>query len=150
MYRMLAPLFRRFPRTRLAYEHGKHVYYRLRQPDMIATFEDALADIPDAFVVQVGANDGAQGDPIHALFERHPGWSGLLIEPVPFVFERLRANYHNDSRFIYARVAIADEQGSFPFYSFRRRACRARRGQVGGCDQFLFDPATTSCAAIRV
>jgi hypothetical protein len=112
MYHVLEPLFRRSPRTRSAYDRCKRLYYALRQPDMIATFEAALADVPDAFVVQVGA----RGDPLHALFDRHPGWSALLIEPVPVVFERLRQNYHSDDRFIFARVAIAAEEGHFPFY----------------------------------
>lgn len=112
MYHVLEPLFRRSPRTRSAYDRCKRLYYALRRPDMIATFEAALAEVPDAFVVQVGANDGAQGDPLHALFDRHPGWSGLLIEPVSLVFERLRQNYHNDDRFIFARVAIAADVGT--------------------------------------
>ncbi len=56
--------------------------------------------------VQVGANDGVYGDVIspHAL---RGEWSGILIEPQPEVFERLKRNYAKAAdRMIFENVAI--------------------------------------------
>src|SRR5438552_16548503 len=54
---------------------------------------------PQAFVVQVGAHDGAVVDPLRAelVYRR---WRGVLVEPVPYVFERLRANYEGNPRVV--------------------------------------------------
>src|SRR5436305_1438250 len=52
---------------------------------------------PRAFVVQVGAHDGSIVDPLRAELVRRP-WSGILVEPVPYVFARLRASYGRNSR----------------------------------------------------
>ena len=48
-------------------------------------------------------------------FERH-AWRGLLIEPVPYVYEQLRRNRGGDARFTLENVAIADTDGTRPFY----------------------------------
>jgi hypothetical protein len=44
------------------------------------------------FFLQIGANDGVFCDPLHDLVLRH-NLSGLLVEPLRNLFERLRANY---------------------------------------------------------
>src|SRR5207245_6466419 len=43
-------------------------------------------------VVQIGSNDGVANDPINESL-RARRWSGVLVEPIPYLFERLRANY---------------------------------------------------------
>lgn len=65
---------------------------------------------PDAFFVQVGANDAVQRDQLReeVLARR---WRGILVEPVPYVFERLRQNCGNEARLILENVAIADHDG---------------------------------------
>jgi FkbM family methyltransferase len=42
--------------------------------------------------VQVGANDGVFSDPLRP-YVLSRGWHGVLVEPQPLVFERLKANY---------------------------------------------------------
>lgn len=68
------------------------------------------------FVVQIGAHDGVLEDPIREfLFKPELGWRGLLVEPVPTYFDRLKQVYnHISDRATYARVAIADEQDIAP------------------------------------
>ncbi|QPN59139.1 FkbM family methyltransferase [Synechococcus sp. CBW1002] len=57
--------------------------------------------------VQVGANDGIHGDPLHAYILRHE-WRGILIEPQPDVFARLVHNYAACSdRLIFENSAIS-------------------------------------------
>src|SRR5262249_55266635 len=47
---------------------------------------------PEAFSIQVGSNDGEQHAPLRVAILRRR-WHGIMIEPVPYVFQRLRANY---------------------------------------------------------
>ena len=48
----------------------------------------------NVFFIQVGSNDATHNDPLRRfILER--GWRGLMIEPVPHVFERLKRNYAN-------------------------------------------------------
>ena len=43
-------------------------------------------------------------------------WSGIFIEPVRFIFQRLKKNYHNEKRFIFENVAIGNKKGRMKFY----------------------------------
>ena len=65
--------------------------------------------------VQVGANDGVFGDPIRDYVLTR-GWRGVLVEPQPDVFARLKDNYpgHAD-RLIFEQVAIGPE-GTLTLY----------------------------------
>lgn len=65
---------------------------------------------PRAFFIQVGANDGMALDPLRHAVTVH-GWSGILVEPVPYVFDRLVANYAGTPGLIFENVAIADADG---------------------------------------
>ena len=65
--------------------------------------------------VQVGANDGVGHDLlIDEVASRH--WRGVLVEPVPYVFERLQANHGANPRLELDNVAIADVDGSRDLY----------------------------------
>jgi FkbM family methyltransferase len=68
------------------------------------------------YVVQIGSNDGITDDPIHSLLESNPSWKALLVEPVPFLFERLRKNYSNNPNIRFANVAISEQAGMATFY----------------------------------
>ena len=51
----------------------------------------AYLDFDGGFFVEAGANDGlAQSNTLY--FERHHGWSGLLVEPIPELAEKCRRN----------------------------------------------------------
>ena len=68
------------------------------------------------FVVQIGSNDGKSGDPLYSLLVRNTSWEALFVEPVPFLFERLRKNYGTNRRFRFENVAIAEQVGVRKFY----------------------------------
>jgi hypothetical protein len=74
------------------------------------------------FFVQIGSNDGADGDPIHDLILANPQWRGLFIEPLTEPFARLVKGYGAKDRFMFAQVAIADRPGMRPFYFVPREA----------------------------
>lgn len=72
---------------------------------------DALAAVkPGLFFIQIGANDGVAFDPLRPCLLRH-GWAGILVEPAPAVFQRLRANYAGQPGLVFENVAIAGECG---------------------------------------
>lgn len=66
-------------------------------------------------VVQIGSNDGKTGDPLYPLLQKNGQWRALLVEPLPHIFARLRANYPEEERFQLANVAI-NQGEELPFY----------------------------------
>ena len=85
---------------------------RLAGPRLIKAFGDAY---PRPFFIEVGANDGEHHDHLrpHILSRR---WRGIMVEPVPYIFERLRANYAQFDQVTLENAAIADRDGTMPFY----------------------------------
>ncbi len=61
--------------------------------------------------VQVGAFDGQANDPMHDLVRRL-GWRGILVEPQPDAFERLREAYADVEGLVFLNAAVAEERGS--------------------------------------
>ncbi len=86
-----------------------------KDPQYPAYWFDQLLGSQASFVVQIGSNDGKTGDPLYKLLQKNKQWEALLVEPVPYVFERLKANYPDQSRFICANTAINDGT-TLPFY----------------------------------
>jgi FkbM family methyltransferase len=67
------------------------------------------------FFVQVGSHDAQAGDPI-SLYVKRDGWRGILVEPVPEIFARLRAFYGDLPGLSFENVAIAERDGTMPLY----------------------------------
>lgn len=65
--------------------------------------------------LQIGANDGQTNDPLYKYFSAE-SWRGLLVEPLPDVFEQLSATYLGRGNLILENVGIAPEEGTLPFY----------------------------------
>ena len=91
--------------------------YRAKNREMFETrILKAVSHRRQVTFVKVGAHDGATGDPLHPMTIRCPHWRGLLIEPVPHLFQRLAKNYGNTQRFALANVAVDRRAGSRRFY----------------------------------
>lgn len=73
-------------------------------------------------IVQVGSNDGVRGDPINHLVLRNRNWNVLFVEPVPYLFERLKNNYGQESRFKFENSAINEDGSNQLFYSVKEEA----------------------------
>jgi len=85
---------------------------RLAGPRLLAAFADCHSR---PFFIEIGSNDGEQHDhPRPFILTRR--WSGIMVEPVPYVFERLRRNYGSLPGVILERAAVADRDGEIPFY----------------------------------
>ncbi len=102
------------PGLRSAVLYLRHRAWLRRRPERLLRkiFEGAA----DLQIVQIGSNDGFTQDPVHDLLLKHPSWRALFVEPVPFLFAKLRANYGDESRFEFEEAAIAREAGTLPFY----------------------------------
>jgi FkbM family methyltransferase len=60
--------------------------------------------------IQVGANDGVHVDPLRKYVTSLP-WTGVLVEPQPDVFERLRDNYEEcASRLIFENCGVSQDR----------------------------------------
>jgi len=75
----------------------------------------------NVFVLQVGANDGVTNDPIHQFVTRYK-WKGLLLEPLPDIFEKLQHNYQNEDGIVLHNAALADRDGVMTFYRIKAGA----------------------------
>jgi FkbM family methyltransferase len=84
----------------------------LAVPRLLRAFADAH---PDAVFVEIGANDGLQHDHLRPFIGSHR-WRGVMVEPVPYIFERLRRNYAGVERVALENAAIGDRDGTLPFF----------------------------------
>jgi FkbM family methyltransferase len=70
--------------------------------------------------VQIGANDGKSSDLIFGLVKRFK-WSGLLVEPLPDLFARLKKNYEGNPGLIFECAAIAESIGERTLYRLKNK-----------------------------
>lgn len=70
---------------------------------------------PSATFVQVGAHDGHEQDPLWRHIQGRR-WSGVMVEPVPYVFRRLERSYADDERIKLVNAAIAPTAGTATLY----------------------------------
>lgn len=71
---------------------------------------------PDAVFVQVGANDGRMMDPLRKTVTESR-WRGLVVEPVPALYQRLERNYRSlADRITPVNAAVAADSGEAAFY----------------------------------
>lgn len=74
--------------------------------------------VEDVFFIQIGSCDGAYLDPLHPFIKRDR-WSGILVEPVGYAFERLVENYRDHEDLIFEKAAICERSGTRDFYYIR-------------------------------
>jgi FkbM family methyltransferase len=72
--------------------------------------------VPEPVFVKIGANDGITGDPCSDILLADTNWKGLLIEPVPYIFDRLRMRFQDSRRFYLEQAAIGASAGQVNFY----------------------------------
>jgi FkbM family methyltransferase len=70
---------------------------------------------PAARFIEVGANDGGRGSLVRdRVIEGE--WTGVMMEPAPPVFARLRTNYEGVQGVALENAAIADHDGDVEFH----------------------------------
>lgn len=113
IYRILFPCVTLFRR-------GRNVLYRKQQQRELKRFRTYCSylpsKVPHPLFVKVGANDGTTGDPCSDILISIATWRGLLIEPVPYLYDRLSATFHDTTRFSLQQVAVGESSGHATFY----------------------------------
>lgn len=128
----LKKALRSIPFLRTAVRASRRRFYKWR---IERHLKRAFSGMKNACVVQIGSNDGKTGDPIRPLLLRNSSWTALLVEPVPFLFERLCRNYAGASRFRLENVAIAEQAGVSPFYYIDKAARKSMSRRPWWFDQ---------------
>lgn len=109
LLRPFEPLWRyRLPQYR-AHRHGdlsQHGESLLIWPHVSKAFP--------RFIVDVGANDGRRNSNSYFFLQR--GWSGILIEPNPVVFQKLAMYYQNQPTVRCVNVGCSDKAGVLPLF----------------------------------
>lgn len=117
---MIKTIFKIFvPRNSLVFKLAFKVYdYRFWYPKKwkFAVLKTYAKLRPNISFIQIGSNDGITGDPIFPFIANNQ-WKGLVVEPVPYLFERLKLNYQPyGHRVVFENSAISNENGELPFY----------------------------------
>jgi FkbM family methyltransferase len=79
---------------------------------------------PDLTFLQIGAFDGHGDDDLHELIMAHR-LRGLLVEPQPAAFARLKEAYSDQPQVKLLQAAIAEEQGARTLYCRKHQASMA-------------------------
>jgi FkbM family methyltransferase len=69
----------------------------------------------DIFFIEIGANDGIEGDPIYPFVKKYK-WSGVYIEPQKMIFEKLKNNFSNHSNLFFENIAITKNEEEVVLY----------------------------------
>lgn len=102
------------------------IRYRAWKLNPSRLIHKAIKHLQSPVFVQIGSNDGKSNDPLHALLVANPSWVSLLVEPVPWLFERLKANYANQPNAKFENAAIAGgPPGQKAFYYLSAAAKKA-------------------------
>jgi FkbM family methyltransferase len=107
---------------RAGYDFARYVEMPVRPFSVLPyVVAEQLQKDPNFFFLEIGANEGVVADPIHELVQKH-SLSGLLVEPLPDLFERLKVNYADQPRVAFERCAIGREDGEASLYRVRADA----------------------------
>lgn len=104
----MVSLIKKFiPRTHLVVKIYKTLRYFIRGCPSYWKFDilDAYANYKDDIkFVQIGSNSGMHDDPIYKYIRKN-GWQGVLVEPVPYLFEELKNNYSGFEDKLFLKIA---------------------------------------------
>lgn len=112
------------------------VGYRIeRLPWFERKLEELQRCSPAVKFVQIGANDGVRFDDLYAFVTGHCS-SGLVVEPLPDAFERLRHNYADYPSIMPVNVAVFERPGTMTIYRVAHGCLSRYPGWAGGIASF--------------
>jgi FkbM family methyltransferase len=115
-------IFRLSARNSLVFTLFYKYFFKPKKGTLGYFYDQVSKNLDQIFVIQVGANDGINHDPIHKFVKRDK-WKGLLIEPQPDVFRyQLFPLYMRDEGIFMENIAISEESTLMDMYklSFTR------------------------------
>jgi hypothetical protein len=72
--------------------------------------------------IQIGAFDGVECDPIRKYLIRFD-WKGIMLEPQPVPFEKLKNRYIDRPRLTILNAALSEENGKKELYTLKVMVC---------------------------
>lgn len=110
--------------------------YRIERVSRFQRELETLPKQPRAFkFVQIGAHDGVRFDDLYRFVTNHP-CSGIVVEPLPDAFERLRANYADYPRILPINKAIHKVADVLSLYRVTPAALGRYAGWASGIASF--------------
>lgn len=111
--------------------------YRIERISRFQRELDALSRTPSrAFkFVQIGANDGVRFDGLYGHVTSHP-CSGIVVEPLPDMFERLRVNYADYPQIVPVNKAVHATARSLSLFRVAPTAMLRYEGWASGIASF--------------
>lgn len=100
------------------YELKPHLSHKAPSIDILdLAIRDLMSREPDIFFLEIGAHDGVSYDPIHSYVSQFH-WKGLLVEPQPAIFQKLKENYRDEKQLLFENSAIAHQDGTIELHCF--------------------------------
>lgn len=110
--------------------------YRIERVSRFQRELEALAQQPHGFkFVQIGAHDGVRYDDLYR-FVTNQLCSGIVVEPLPDAFQRLRANYADYPRILPINRAVHETAASVSLYRVSPGALSNYAGWASGIASF--------------
>lgn len=119
-------------------------------PGLYGLIQALVRDRVNISFMQIGANDGKSRDPLHKHIMLG-GWRGVVVEPVPYIYERLRQTYAGVQGLSLVCAAVAEAPGSKRLYVMRPAGDEERASLPVWYDQigsFVRENLLKSAAAI--
>jgi len=92
------------------------LFYSYENDEISKVISNFSKITPNLKVIQVGANDGFNNDPIHRFILRD-NWQGVLIEPQKTTYTKyLKRIYRNSNRITTINAAMGYKNGELPLY----------------------------------
>jgi FkbM family methyltransferase len=123
------------------------LYYNLLYKPEKGTLDDFTSRFSNSqkrvMVVQIGANDGINNDPIHKFIKRDH-WQGALLEPQKYVFQKYLEPLHRKTKGITVVNAALDKEDGFrPIYKISVSNSRWATG-LASFNRKILEEAITS------
>jgi FkbM family methyltransferase len=96
--------------------HRNDFFNQLQDQIVRLVFQELEDMKSNVSFIQVGANDGSSADPIFEFATRSK-WTGYAIEPVPFVYEKLKKSYNKYPNVTPLNFAVGKQTRICKFYS---------------------------------
>lgn len=79
--------------------------------DILSKYLHKLGELnSNAFVIQIGANDGISFDDTRGFLDKYK-WPALLVEPIPEIFQELKFNFSDRNNYYFEESAITSFDG---------------------------------------
>lgn len=101
--------------ARIARYRHRRLLKRMAGPRLMQAFAESY---PAARFVEIGANDGQKYDHVHS-YASSGAWTGLMVEPVTHIWERLARHYEAVPGVTAVNAAVSDRDGRMTFFYLR-------------------------------